>query len=213
MAGFLSVPVTGWWSKVLSVTPWGRNPSFILGDESVLKYRFWIQQSGKMRQRIDRVVECYQTLQRNMLAARNYPAAGHFHIGEHETQRRRLGFPGEWIGSRAIYKVMAQYGESYWLPAIFLCLMLLLVSGVSTVEMGNTEYEWSSQWSRWDEGFEGWIDNFMENLKGLFYVKHEPFESKNPSNYWRLFFILEKIVSIVFVSLIIVAFRRRFKRY
>jgi hypothetical protein len=78
------------------------------------------------------IAEIYQQLKRNYDAKGDYLTAGHWHYGEMEMKRLHSRWrwrPLRWLSQHsslvALYKYASAYGESYTLPLIWLCVVLV----------------------------------------------------------------------------------------
>lgn len=85
----------------------------------------------------EKIAENYRQLVLNYERKRNYETAEQFHIGEMEMRRKKKGAsvsPGwwrkarEWLNAYAVYKILSNYGTSYWQAFVMLILFVLLFS-------------------------------------------------------------------------------------
>lgn len=187
-----------------------------VGDEFVLEKDLQPIKDNMIRLlKIERVAECYQKLQRNMLAGKNYPAASRFHLREMELLRQNTWKFWKMLGFRALYRHFSNYGESAWRPLIIFMAMLVLVPGLLMFCLGESTYQWTGNFSDLSTGLGGWFEDFVSNLRGIVYLKNDFFGAAHGDfgSGWHLLFIAEKLISVLLVSFVVVALRRRFRRY
>ncbi len=189
--------------------------NYKLGDEYILNSEInRIKNKETIKLKFISISECYQRLQKNMLNVRNYSKAGFFHIREMELQRSKFGYWGRCLSSFSFYKYLSFYGESILIPISFLISMLILIPIITMLFMGHNEYYITWKLNDIGNALYGWLNEFTYNLEKIFYLKNSIFEYKcRPHNPWKLLFIFEKFFSVILISFIVVAFRRRFKRY
>ena len=219
-----------WWTVVRTVAQWSRDVAFRTGDELRVHtpYRVGnefilgqktrgIKQKSAIVELYDHIRQIYQRLQTSMLSSRNHHLAGRFHIREMEMARLSKSALGRILGSFALYKYLANYGERARQPFLILVLMLFAVPAILQLFMGDSAYTLTWDPAKWSSGFEGYARDFVNNLRTLFYLKGDIDnifrERQSISLFWHLLFIIERVFAVILVTLTVLALRRRFKRY
>lgn len=102
-------------------------------------YRFALYDEFQKDCDHEKVAENYNQLVINYEGKRNFKMAEHFHIGEMEMYRKQRGrnakskfgkYIREWFNSHALYRLLSNYGTSYWQGTIVLLLLLSIFSGI-----------------------------------------------------------------------------------
>jgi len=151
--------------------------------------------------------QVYKRLRANYEENLNYAEAGDFHIGEMEMRRK-----GEKnIFNKGIiwlYKLISNYGESYWLPLGWIALLLLIFPFLYML-VGIT----SSTNVDINQNFETLRDygsSLTFSLSVFSLVREKPYHTIN--NLGHILTVLESIFSPVMIAFFLLALRRRFKR-
>lgn len=167
------------------------------------------------------VVESYQQLQVTMLKSKNYEVAGVLYKREMDL-RRSLRTPlMKRIGKEAWYRRFAFYGESYWRPIGILFAIFLILPAVQMFCMGDAYFEWRKGFLDFVGYCIGvWGKEVVNNLKAVVYFGSDPFKDGGiyadkikPHLAWNLVIIAEKLIVAILGSFIVIALRRKFKRY
>lgn len=102
-------------------------------------YRFALYDEFQKDCDHEKVAENYNQLVINYEGKRNFKMAEHFHIGEMEMYRKQRGrnakfkfgkYIREWFNSHALYRLLSNYGTSYWQGTIVLLLLIFIFSGI-----------------------------------------------------------------------------------
>lgn len=217
----LRLSLSGCDVKGINIINCGLGPSDNLGqiyDETQLREEYF---DSSVRYTPKSVVESYQQLQVTMLRSKNYEAAGILYVREMDLRRRKRHLLWQKFGKEAWYRGFALYGESYWRPIRFLLAMLLILPIIQMFGMGDFDFEWTANSRDFAlHGFGGWCEEFVANLKAVVYFASDPFkpggiydDKINPHLAWNLVIIAEKLIVAILGSFIVIALRRKFKRY
>ncbi|MCX6833233.1 MAG: pentapeptide repeat-containing protein [candidate division Zixibacteria bacterium] len=179
---WLGIPV---WPKAGILRRWIRNG---VVDE--------LPSSGQVNH--EDLAQTYRRLQHNYMENYRYSEAGDFFVGERESLRRGKVKWRQYASIDFLYKLASLYGESYTLPFVWLAVLLLLTPLALLAAVGsdcNVTY-WHA---------------FLENLE-LFIFPRIPDASCAATAVSRLTICTEKVLVVLFVSLLLLALRRKFKR-
>jgi hypothetical protein len=194
------------------------NYTFLLADEINIQR---MKKAGEIvgREYYQALADSYQQLQRHMISLRNYTDAGGFHRREMEIRRKHLS---ETVADRFLlptYRLVAGYGESIWKPALWFIGMLLIVPVVTVFWMGDTNLEYTGNLSDLDDGLAAWWNDLVSNLEALFFAKDDPLgrvhllREKTIAPGWRLLIMIERVLTAILLSFLVIGVRRRFRRY
>jgi len=166
------------------------------------------------------IYDLYHQLVKIYEAKREFETAEDFHIGEMEMRRKRIWAAAKpwcrwhrrWTNSYFLYKILSNYGTSYWHALVVLCLMLLgfgvfsLLSGFS-VDGYPVEYNLSPHWQiTWTD-----VWSALGYALSALPLKHDAvYKASAP---WLE--IVKGLASLVLsgqLALTLLAVRRRFKR-
>ncbi len=196
---------------------WGRKS--ILGRQ-VLQDEFEETTKEFFLERYQSISDLYHQLVKIYEAKREFETAEDFHIGEMEMRRKRIWAAAKpwcrwhrrWTNSYFLYKILSNYGTSYWHALVVLCLMLLgfgvfsLLSGFS-VDGYPVEYNLSPHWQiTWTD-----VWSALGYALSALPLKHDAvYKASAP---WLE--IVKGLASLVLsgqLALTLLAVRRRFKR-
>ncbi|MCE5271312.1 hypothetical protein LLH00_08500, partial [bacterium] len=168
-----------------------------------------------------KIAENYSQLVINYERKRDFPSAEQFHIGEMECRRKQKGEKvkspfwrklREWCNEYNLYRILNNYGTSYWQAFwVLLCMFLafsgiFLMSGFEVVGEKPVNYNWG-----W--GLPSWVD-FKEALR--FTLSILPFQRSMRYEPYGLLTEIWKVAAVLVFSsqfaLLLLAVRRRFKR-
>lgn len=153
------------------------------------------------------IAQVYKRLRANYEENLNYAEAGDFHIGEMEMRRKGEKNPFNkaviWL-----YKLISNYGESYWRPLGWIALLLLVFPFLYTFA-GIVQYT-QIDGSQSVEKLKDYWSSFTYSLSVFSLVRERPYHTIN--NLGHFFAILESIFSPVLIAFFLLALRRRFKR-
>ena len=167
------------------------------------------------------IAQVYKRLRANYEENLNYAEAGDFHIGEMEMRRKGEKNPFN-KGIIQLYKLLSNYGESYWRPLLFWILPILLLfpilfmySGIEPVAQSqnsyliNYEFDASSI-SLNKEKVADYLKSFVYSLSVFSLVREKQYRPMN--NLGHLWMVLESIMSPLLIAFFLLALRRRFRR-
>jgi len=153
------------------------------------------------------IAQVYKRLRANYEKNLNYAEAGDFHIGEMEMRRK-----GEKnIYNKAViwlYKLISNYGESFWRPLGWIALLILIFPFLYMLVGITPSYNIDI-----NQNFETLRDygsSLTYSLSVFSLVRERPYHTIN--NLGHFFTILESIFSPVLIAFFLLALRRRFKR-
>jgi len=169
------------------------------------------------------MAQMYKRLRANYEENLNYAEAGDFHIGEMEMRRKgEKNFFNKCI--IWAYKLISNYGESYWRPLLFWILPMLLLfpllfmySGIEQITSRQSPYMIHYQFnlstislSNAGDFIKDYLKSFVYSLSVFSLVREKLYR---PINDWSHFWmVLESILSPVMIAFFLLALRRRFKR-
>ena len=113
------------------------------------------------------------------------------------------------------YRLLSNYGESFWKPIIWFGVMIISVPLLMMYYMGENSLDFTTNSYYFPNGWEVWRNDFTHNLMNLIsFDNGKNFCDKGEyDSSWNLLFIAERILSILFITFIVIAFKRKFKRY
>ena len=172
------------------------------------------------------LADLYRQLQINYTNRLRYSEAGDFHIGEQEMLRKSGSFFSRICSIRSLYRISSRYGESYKIPLLWIVFIILLLFpllinfngiqyGNSTNEGSSIDYTWS--WNPKELLLiksDYWCDHwnaFRANV-GLVSFNKRMMKDYLPTEASRFIVNVETILVIIFVTLFLLALRRKFKR-
>jgi len=150
---------------------------------------------------MEAIAQAYRQLRMAYESSLMYPEAGDFYIGEMEMKRLNAVFRKKPVENRllrfliqnfsltAFYKYLSYYGECYWLPLLWMFLIILGFSGFYQHYYGLN----------WHQALENSFSAFFQML---------PQTTKVP----YLAIVLERLLGLIFMALFILALRRKFKK-
>ncbi|MCE5272103.1 pentapeptide repeat-containing protein [bacterium] len=166
------------------------------------------------------IYNLYHQLVKIYEAKREFETAEDFHVGEMEMRRKRIWAEAKpwcrwhrrWTNSYFLYKILSNYGTSYWHALVVLCIMLLsfgvfsLLSGFS-VDGHLVDYHLGLRWQLTWTDFWSALGYALSALP----FKHDAvYKASAP---WLE--IVKGVASLVLsgqLALTLLAVRRRFKR-
>lgn len=167
------------------------------------------------------IAQVYKRLRGNYQENLNYAEAGDFHIGEMEMRRKGEKNPFN-KGIIQLYKLLSNYGESYWRPLAWILLFLFLFfpilfmySGIEPVAQSQTSYVINydldaSSISLNKEKVADYLKSFVYSLSVFSLVREKQYRPID--NCGHLWMVLESILSPVLIAFFLLALRRRFRR-
>jgi uncharacterized protein YjbI with pentapeptide repeats len=183
----------------------------------------------------EKIAENYRQLVLNYERKRDYGTAEDFHIGEMEMLRKRKGAKiksrwwrkmREWANTHALYKMLSNYGTSYWQAFMVLLLMLFIFSGIflctgfqlSKGSTGSTagviEYNLWPDSEHHVVPFSQWISDYCKailfSLSIITFQRERFYEPAGDLSRFWLFIAVFVLTSQT--ALVLLAIRRRFKR-
>jgi len=169
------------------------------------------------------IAQVYKRLRMNYEENLNYAEAGDFHIGEMEMRRKGEKNPFN-KGIIWLYKLLSNYGESYWrpllcwiLPILLLFPFLFMYSGIERVTQSQSYYRIDYDFNPSSISLDKAGDFIKDYLKSSVYslsvfslVREKQYR---PIDNWGHFWmVLESIFSPVLIAFFLLALRRRFRR-
>ena len=171
------------------------------------------------------VENVYRRLKKNYENSGDYPYAGDFHYGEMEMKRRAQNKFFRWFSLTTLYKIFSGYGEKVWLSVLWLVLFFLLFtfsylftgleSGTLLSVSGNheiIEYNFAFDF-RSDSVQEFFSDSYTalsHSFEVIFLKREKLFETF--TNTGRIFEVLQVLSIMIFITLSILALKRKFHR-
>lgn len=138
------------------------------------------------------IEKVYSQLKKNLEDSRNYAEVGDFHYGEMEMRRKRHWGIFKHISFTSFYKYFSGYGEKYWWAIGVLAFFILLFTFIY-----------------WCMGLDI-INAFIHTLQVAFLQSN--LKDKLVSNWGILVEFLERLIIIIQVTLVVLTFRRKFRR-
>jgi uncharacterized protein YjbI with pentapeptide repeats len=181
------------------------------------------QKSEIRPEQYESVAQTYRRLQQNYGNSYRYTEAGDFYIGEQEMVRKGRGRFRRFFCLNFLYKIVANYGENYWLPLVWLAAALLLSpalfmyrnmhpdSSANAVASTPVNCDWS--WNSGDVFFLNGMywKTVVDNLGFMTFSRTGMFEYF-PDSFTRFLVITESITFVSLVTLFLLSLRRKFKR-
>ncbi|MDP3024771.1 MAG: pentapeptide repeat-containing protein [candidate division Zixibacteria bacterium] len=169
------------------------------------------------------ISQMYKRLRANYEDNLNYAEAGDFHIGEMEMRRKgEKNFFNKCIVWA--YKLISNYGESYWrpllcwiLPILLLFPLLFMYSGIEQITSRQSPYMIHYQFnlstislSNAGDFIKDYLKSFVYSLSVFSLVREKLYRPiSNLGHFWM---VLESIFSPTLIAFFLLALRRRFKR-
>jgi uncharacterized protein YjbI with pentapeptide repeats len=165
------------------------------------------------------IAQVYKRLRANYEENLNYADAGDFHIGEMEMRRKGEKNPFNkaviWL-----YKLISNYGESYWHPLVWILFFLIffpliyMLTGI-TPKIGGSQIQYHLDFSLKGiiptfEKIKDYWSSFVYSLSVFSLIRERPYQTIRDLGHF--FTILESIFSPVLIAFFLLALRRRFKR-
>lgn len=138
------------------------------------------------------IEKVYSQLKKNLEESRNYVYAGDFHYGEMEMRRKRHWGIFKHISFTSFYKYFSGYGEKYWWAIGVLAFFILLFTFIYMC-MGLDI-----------------MNAFIHTLQVA--LLQSNLKVKLVSDWGTLVEILERLMIIIQATLVVLAFRRKFRR-
>ena len=167
------------------------------------------------------IAQVYKRLRANYEENLNYAEAGDFHIGEMEMRRKGEKNPFN-KGIICLYKLLSNYGESYWHPLAWILLFLFLLfpivfmcSGIEGITQSQNSYLINYDFdvnsiSLNKEKVGDYLKSFVYSLSVFSLVREKQYRPiDNCGHFWM---VLESILSPVLIAFFLLALRRRFRR-
>lgn len=172
------------------------------------------------------IAQIYKRLRANYETNLRYSEAGDFYIGEMEMTRRAERSVFKKL-PLLFYKVISNYGESYYRPLCWIAVILLLFPllfmfagiqpatsdpGTSSGQVIIYELDFSSLESvapTWDE-FGDYYTCFLYSMSVFSFIRDKKYTTTN--NGGHTIFVAESILGPITLAFFLLALRRRFKR-
>ena len=150
---------------------------------------------------MEAIAQTYRQLRMAYELSLQYPEAGDFYIGEMEMKRLNAVFRKKPIKNRllrfliqnfsltAFYKYFSYYGECYWLPLLWISLIII----------GFSAFYYNHYNLTWNQAIENSFSTFFQM---------PPSNTKIPI----LAIAVERLLGLIFTALFILALRRKFKK-
>lgn len=172
----------------------------------------------------DLLAQLYRRLQANYINNYRFSEASDFYIGEQEMMRKAKGRIRQYISVNMMYKLISHYGENYWMPLIYIGLVLLifpmifLMTGID-LSSHIDKAAGGTNIVNYNFGFTlpGWafVSDYAKTFSLNFgYATFNRSEMAGRMHEWyqTLLINLEVLKIIVLVSFFVLALRRKFKR-
>ena len=166
----------------------------------------------------ERLENAYRDLRRNFEDRKDYAGASEFYVGEMDI--RRLKWPErqrQLFSLEALYLHLSTYGENWWKPIVWLSVLLLLSSSVYAVSGLRLEESGSIVRICWQPGAASFTDDLgvfglaaLHSLSVLTFLRVSVAEPYNWTG--QSVAILQLLLSPIFITLSVLAIRRKLKR-
>ncbi len=145
------------------------------------------------------IAEVYRRLRLNYESKLQHPFAGDFYIGEMEMSRKNVKteepfsrFLFENFSLIAFYRYFSLYGENYWLPLMWMFLIIIPIFSFAFFYFYSLDF----------------VSSIETSILSFFQFP----PSENKIQIPQLILLLERLFGLTFVGLFILALRRRFKK-
>jgi uncharacterized protein YjbI with pentapeptide repeats len=181
-----------------------------------------------------KIAENYSQLVINYERRRDFDTAEDFHVGEMEMRRKRKGLKvkrgwkrtmREWMNTYSVYRILNNYGTSYWRGLALLVGLILIVSWVfqftgfqlAKEYSGNVgrviEYDFTFDSSRWASLTQCLSDYWKSILFTLSIITFQRERFYEPAgDLSRFWLFIAVFVLTAQLAMVLLAIRRRFKR-
>lgn len=157
----------------------------------------------KDKDELREIENLYHQLILNYDRRREYEVGGEFYVRENECRRIRKGWRGYFF--EGIYWLTSEYGQRWLLPLLWTALMLIIFSPICFRDFESCPGP-----------FGAWISSitwasFAANVAVLLGIQRLA-DVINPTSRDLILLSIERILSFYFISMFLLAVRRRFRR-
>ena len=171
------------------------------------------------------VENAYRRLKKNYENSGNYPFAGDFHYGEMEMKRLAQNKFFRWFSLTTLYKIFSGYGEKLWRSLLWLVLFFLfftfsylftgLQSGSLLSESGKHEIiEYNFMLDLHPDSIREFFNDsytaLSHSVEVIIFRREKLYETFTDTG--RIFEFLQFVLVMFFVTLSIMAIKRKFRR-
>ncbi|MFH1892322.1 MAG: pentapeptide repeat-containing protein [Candidatus Zixiibacteriota bacterium] len=167
---------------------------------------FWNRYSMSDESKPEQAVEVYRGLQSSYAGNGDFATANQFFASQMEMERRLKPRPSQFLSFNAAYKVFSNYGQSIFLPLIWLFAVVALTSTLIMTIFGNIDGITFSFHGSFGEFFEAYVKNII-----MLFDRSQVTAFLGKQWCSRAVNIIESGIGLVLLSFSVIAVRRRFR--